>query len=369
MQEKIKKFLKSISYTDLTISSKLTLDKVILKKDSETFEVFLSSDKPIDVQIADDILQCSKNGINNEKKCIVNFNYHNIDDDNLKDAFKYVLNKLIFKKPSLSNLMDNEVDVENNNIILKCATKSEESIIIELNKKIVKRLKDLGYSNVNIIPTVDEELNQAIKEEINNIKIITDVPKKEEKSVLLGKHIDGELSLINDLVGDQNNIIVEAYVFGIEAKNFDKTNILTMKISDLSNSILAKFFIKDLDEFNSISKNIKEDNWYRIHGNVKYDEFVKDFVLMVRNMEKIDSKSNIEIDNADVKRVELHTHTMMSAMDGVIDAKKLVKTAAKMGMKAIAVTDHNCVQAFPDLYHAVCDLNAGKEGNDRFKVL
>ena len=369
MQEKIENFLRSISYSDLSIAKDLVLEKVILKKDSETFEVFLSSSNPIEISKIDEVLECAKNGINKEKKCVVHIKYNNINEENTSIAFKYVLEKLIIKKPSLSNLIDNEIEINENEVILKCATKTEVDILNDTNKKIVKRLGELGYPNITVTAQLDEELNQALKKEIKEIKEVTEPVKKEESPIIIGKHIDGELSLLNDLVGDKTNVIVEAYVFGTEAKNFDKTNIMTMKISDKSNSMLAKFFIKEIDEFNSTIKGIKEGNWYRIHGNVKYDEFAKDFVFMVRNMEKIKSKDDGIIDDAEEKRVELHTHTMMSAMDGVIDAKTLVKTAAKMGMKSIAVTDHNCVQSFPELYHAVCDLNKGKEGPDRFKVL
>ena len=35
------------------------------------------------------------------------------------------------------------------------------------------------------------------------------------------------------------------------------------------------------------------------------------------------------MDNAQIKRVELHAHTMMSQMDGCVDAKTLLKTATK----------------------------------------
>lgn len=60
---------------------------------------------------------------------------------------------------------------------------------------------------------------------------------------------------------------------------------------------------------------------------------------------------------------------MMSQMDGLVDAKTLVKQAYKWGHKAIAITDHNGVQAFPDVYHTVCDLNKGKEENEKFKAI
>lgn len=60
---------------------------------------------------------------------------------------------------------------------------------------------------------------------------------------------------------------------------------------------------------------------------------------------------------------------MMSAMDAVIPAEALVKYAYNLGHRAIAVTDHNCVQSFPELYHTVENINKGKDPKDHFKVL
>ena len=68
------------------------------------------------------------------------------------------------------------------------------------------------------------------------------------------------------------------------------------------------------------------------------------------------------MDNAPVKRVELHCHTKMSDMDGVSEVKDIIKRAKQWGMPALAVTDHGCVQAFPDASHAL-------DKGDAFKVL
>ena len=63
-----------------------------------------------------------------------------------------------------------------------------------------------------------------------------------------------------------------------------------------------------------------------------------------------------------MKRVELHCHTKMSDMDGVSEVKDIIKRAKQWGMPALAVTDHGCVQAFPDASHAL-------DKGDAFKVL
>jgi len=63
--------------------------------------------------------------------------------------------------------------------------------------------------------------------------------------------------------------------------------------------------------------------------------------------------------------VELHCHTKMSDMDGVSEAKDLVKRAHDWGHPAIAITDHGVVQGFTDANHVIEDLD--KE--DPFKVI
>ncbi len=50
------------------------------------------------------------------------------------------------------------------------------------------------------------------------------------------------------------------------------------------------------------------------------------------------------------ERSELHCHTKMSEMSGLADVRELIQKAKEMGMPAIAITDNDTVQAFPEAF-------------------
>ncbi|MFR1297921.1 MAG: PHP domain-containing protein [Coprobacillus cateniformis] len=87
--------------------------------------------------------------------------------------------------------------------------------------------------------------------------------------------------------------------------------------------------------------------WVRIKGNVEYDTYAKDTVIIAREVEVIPSPK-VRQDDATKKRVELHTHSKMSAMDGIGSITDYINRAAYWGHQAIAITDHGNVQSFPE---------------------
>lgn len=373
MKNELQRFFTSINYLNPSLVFENTkVLKVILKKKEELFEVHLQNDKVLPSKEILDLYKSAKNGINGEKKCIIKMHYQNIEEKDIIDYMKVFVSELIEKHPSLIDIKDSEITIDDEIITISVNTKNEEELILKESKTFMQKLEMYGLGHFTITTVFDTEKNKIILEEIKTVKEVNvenSSIKTEETKMILGKHRDGEITSIANVMGDIKNVIFEAYIFGKDTFERETINIITLKISDKTNSILAKIFKKDKTEYQSINKKLKEGNWYRFCGNVEFDNFAKELVLAVQSLEEIGSKETLIKEEVELPRVELHTHTMMSAMDGVIDAKSLVKYATKIGQKAIAVTDHNCVQAFPDLYHAVCDYNKGKEDKEKFKVL
>lgn len=181
-------------------------------------------------------------------------------------------------------------------------------------------------------------------------------------------------------MGEEESVTIEGEVFGTE--EFEPSSkafkILTIKLTDYSDSIYCKIFSRDEEEFASLKKNCKVGAWLKIRGSTKLDKYAgNEIVLNIRDINKIPPKRTKKIvDDAPVKRVELHAHTMMSQMDGVtkLDLGKhtceLVSNAIEAGYRGVAITDHNGCQAFPISYQLIRAHNKKIENvKDHFKGL
>ncbi len=81
-------------------------------------------------------------------------------------------------------------------------------------------------------------------------------------------------------------------------------------------------------------------------GVIEVDKFTDERVLRIKEAVAVEP---MPWTARDVRaRIELHAHTKMSAMDGLIAPRELFQGARDAGMSAIAVTDHGVVQAYPE---------------------
>ena len=164
--------------------------------------------------------------------------------------------------------------------------------------------------------------------------------------LVFGRGVQGEPQPIGELDGEARNIVLQGTLGEVKGFEFAKTNLLSFNLADDTDGIVCKAFFKDGEEFSRAQASLKAGMLVKVHGSVQFDKFQNDFVLMTNSLYKMTAPQRE--DHAEVKRVELHAHTHMSNMDAVVSVKNLIKTAARWGWPAIAVTDHGVVQAFPD---------------------
>lgn len=164
----------------------------------------------------------------------------------------------------------------------------------------------------------------------------------------IGRAIDGPLTPIKEIADEMRRVAVEGRVFSSETRTLPSGRTLVQfNITDLSDSITAKMFVNNDKQLEAL-KALEDGVYVRIQGQVQFDTFLKELVLLFQDMRPAEIPTRT--DKAEQKRVELHLHTPMSPLDGVAPVKDVMKQAAKWGHTAIAVTDHGVVQSFPEAY-------------------
>lgn len=156
---------------------------------------------------------------------------------------------------------------------------------------------------------------------------------------------------IGSLGLDSGSAVIWGDIFSVDCRDTRDKNhfIMSIAITDYTGSINLKIF----DELSLKPKlgDLKPGMTVLVQGDISYDKYDRDMVMRPRHINTV--KKNVLTDDAPVKRVELHLHTTMSAMDGVSTAEDLVKRAHSWGHPAVAVTDHGVVQAFPEVMNTV----------------
>ena len=372
MQDKLRILLEQISL-DSSLSvffSNGKLDKIVGNKNKTKYNFYISIDQTLPIDVYTSFMDSLKKAFK-DYKINVSFQVKNVNFDFIDDYYKYLINKNLDEYPLLEMFIDNEININDDRLIIEVANKAEQMKLESISLQLEKLLNNVGYKDLKIAVIVNESKSEEIRKEIEQAKTEEIPVVKKEIIEIMGSFIPKITHNISDIIAEEDNVSVEAYVFGIDIFESNKSNfkIFTLKITDFNDSMYAKLFVKEQSDFDFYKKHIKNNSWYKFRGYTKFDKYSNEVVLNLRDINKSDKIIETPKDEEEEKRVELHTHTMMSQMDGLVDAKTLVKQAYKWGHKAIAITDHNGVQAFPDVYHTVCDLNKGKEESEKFKAI
>jgi DNA polymerase-3 subunit alpha (Gram-positive type) len=372
MNDEVKRFFSSINYAS-DFFNDATIEKVKLCTSTDSFEVVLHSPTIISKNEIDRLFSCAKNGINGQKLCRVCLHYDTITNDDIKKYLDSMIESLCLKRPSFAPLKDYAIEISENNIDITIYSRLVISEVENEFKHIASTLEAYGFPKFNFNIKLDEANLKSLNEVIEEHKDISYEEPKKDDNMIFGNHRNGEVTKLNNIFGEIKNVIIEGYIFKVDPTERKGKKgmvyIVNISMSDKTDSYVGKLVMFDEEVYLKLVKSLKNGAWYRFSGNIENDDYTHALAFNIKSIESIPSKDEKIVDNAPVKRVELHAHTMMSMMDGVIDTTKLVKFASSLGMPAVAITDHNVLQAFPDAFNALAKINKGKEGDDKFKVI
>ncbi|MBQ7247616.1 MAG: PolC-type DNA polymerase III [Lachnospiraceae bacterium] len=168
-----------------------------------------------------------------------------------------------------------------------------------------------------------------------------------------GYDFSGASVSISDITDGIGEVITKGQVVVVDERTLKTGNLLFVAtITDFHDSIRVKVFAKP-EEAEVLKGVLKAGNSVILKGDAVYDSYDHEVVIQqVKGIKFTDRVRYGLSDDCDEKRVELHCHTKMSDMDGVSYVGDIIEKAANFGHKAIAVTDHGVVYAFPDAMNA-----------------
>lgn len=188
-------------------------------------------------------------------------------------------------------------------------------------------------------------------------------PTVPPENIIMGRVFGVPITKMCDVTEESETVCVQGSIISMDVRERKNGGfIVQCFVTDRSNTLPIKLF-PSADKkgiIDRLSETKDQGGWITVHGKYQRDEFSGTYCVFPDSIYKCDPITRK--DKAERKRVELHLHTKMSAMDGFIDAADAVKTAAKWGHKAVAITDHGVVQAFPAAVSAADKLK--KKGVD-----
>ncbi len=196
-------------------------------------------------------------------------------------------------------------------------------------------------------------IRQKLTPEEKEERKLAKMPQPE--NVIYGINITtAEKIKVEDINTNYERVCFDGEIFKVDSRELKSGKILlTLDVTDYTSTIACKLFL-DKEKYEEVEKKLTKGAFITVQGRPQFDTYAKELGIMVNNINTAQApEKETRMDNAQEKRVELHLHTQMSAMDGVSAASDIIAQAVKWGQKAIAITDHGVAQSFPDAIHYI----------------
>jgi DNA polymerase-3 subunit alpha (Gram-positive type) len=218
-------------------------------------------------------------------------------------------------------------------------------VIFQLNDQGQAELEKFMQQTVQEDRQVVEEHQQAQAYEAP----VETTPVDSDAPFVYGYELKDPAVQLHTIQEEQKKVIVHGTVFQIEERELRNGNTLfQFYITDFTDSLPIKVFAKSKEDLRTL-RRLANGMWVKVRGKVEFDTFSQppELKMMASDIQEIMAPKS-RMDEAEEKRVEFHLHTVMSTMDAVTSIGDYVATAAKWGHKAIAITDHGNIHAYPD---------------------
>lgn len=346
--------------------------KVEYLKKSKVFRAYLKSKKLLDPKVKEPVAGFLTKLMNmNMEVSIINI-LDELSDENVQDVLLGMfLNETLFYnflKEGKFQLEENSLTLTHYSQVFITNFKDRENLArisgvfkefygknlsfeVKLDEALLPKKEEINIQEelkamgVNVVrqgasPETARPMGIPIKSKVN--PNATGKDKEKDESILLGKGIKDDAMRIKDLDDNSGICTIHGEVFKMDLRSLKSGKVLlTLYVTDNSSSISVKIFLKEGEEL-----PMKVGQVFKFKGNVTFDMYSKELTMVARDVVKMEKI--LRQDRAREKRVELHAHTNMSSMDALPSAGSLLSQAKEFGHRAVAITDHGVVQAFPE---------------------
>ncbi len=369
---------------DPDVVSNLVLKKVMVNRSNTKMMVFFDSKRMIGDSEYFQIKKALRNGFPNVALKLV-VTYEALAQDLLNNIEEYIplLTDIISHESPASQPMFVGADwiVEQEQIRIEVSNSAgvmflQERKVHELLQNALKVRFGLDITVQIVAKGAEAERLKQLEErrradEERIARLIASAPEKQSQdpdklkppALLYGKLIKGDPMPVQELQEDSGRVVLEGEVVSVDTRSLknDTMILLSFVLTDHEGSVSCKAFVGSKPRSGESKEEVEERNkallaymkagaWVRVQGQYRYDDYQREMVIMASNIMRVSAP--VREDKALEKRVELHLHTQMSAMDATASPSELIAQAAKWGHRAIAITDHGVLQGFPEAFGA-----------------
>ena len=182
---------------------------------------------------------------------------------------------------------------------------------------------------------------------------------REQQAALFGRLVRADTTPMEALNLESGRVSVTGKVFAVNNRELKNgAVVMSFDMTDGTGSVRVSKYMTD-PNMKKAAAAVKPGMTLTCQGDITFNRFDNDIVLDPRVAAPAPA-APVREDTAGEKRVELHLHTKMSAMDALTDTGEVIRRAIAWGHPAIAITDHGVCQSFPD---------AMKAAGDKIKVI